>query len=87
MDNYSKIAKVIVERQESIIGPLAWREAGKVSGLTVNNRDVSVSGEGKKVLEALVRQYEALFGLASVEACKDAIRGKAPFEQLPPILQ
>ncbi len=86
MNDYSQIAKVIVERQESIIGPLAWMEARKVGGLKISDRSIEVSGEGKVVLDALVRQYQKLFGMASVEACRDAVRGKAPVEQLPQIL-
>lgn len=87
MAAYEQLAKAIVEQQEGIIGPLAWSEAKKVSGLSVNGKQLFVSGEGIKVLESLVRQYEKLFGRASVEACKDAIRGKAKVDELPQILQ
>jgi len=87
MNDYSTIAEVIVKRQQSIIGPLAWSEAEKVSGLSIEGQKISVSGEGKAVLEHLVKQYANLFGQASVEACKDAVRGKAKQEELPSILQ
>ena len=78
MKNYSLIVKEIIRYQESIIGPLAWSEASKVNGINTKGQDVLVSGDGKKILELLVKQYENLFGLASVEACKDAIRPLLP---------
>lgn len=74
MTDYAPLATAIIKHQESIIGPLAWNEADKVSGLSVENKNVLLSGDGKKILESLVRQYENLFGQASVEACKDAVR-------------
>lgn len=76
--NLRSIIEVVIKYQESIIGPLAWSEAGKVSGLSVKNQEISVTGDSKKVLELLVKQYETLFGQASVEACKDAIRPLLP---------
>lgn len=87
--NYTTVAKTIIKRQESIVGPLAWTEASKVGGVTVSGNSLEVVGDGKKVLEALVMQYKTLFGQASVEACKDAV---APLmeeiskEQMPSIL-
>ena len=74
MENYEILAKAIIKHQESIIGPLAWSEAKKVRGASVGGEKVKYSGEGKFFLESLVKQYETLFGQASVEACKDAIR-------------
>ena len=90
MSNYDAFARAIVKHQESIVGPLAWSEAEKVTGLTVKDEGVVVSGAGMKVLEDLVKQYESLFGQASVEACKDAIRPLVPkFDdvEIPQILQ
>jgi len=73
-DLYTKLAISIVKQQESVVGPLAWVEADKVSGLTVEGDDVVVESDGKKVVGMLVEQYESLFGMASVEVCKDAVR-------------
>ena len=78
---HTDLAKTIVKHQESIIGPLAWNEAGKVSGLKVNGKDINITGDGKKVLENLVKQYQTLFGQASVEACKDAVKRILPKDQ------
>lgn len=71
----SLVARIIKE-QEFIIGPIAWEEAGKVSGLRVNIKahEVNVEGDPKEVLEKLVAQYERLFGRASREVCRDAVR-------------
>lgn len=78
MDNYQAIAQAIVKQQESVVGPLAWTEAQKVSGILVKNKEIQISGDGKKVIEKLVFQFENLFGQASVEVCKDAVR---PFKE------
>lgn len=90
MENYETIAQAIVKHQESIVGPLAWSEAEKVSGVTVKNKQVSIAGEGKRVLEQLVKQYETLFGQASVEVCRDALRplrSKLKGVEIPKILE
>lgn len=74
MNAYTELAQAIVRYQESIIGPLAWSEARKISGLEVNGSIVTVKADGKKTLTLLVHRYELLFGQASIEACKDAIK-------------
>ena len=75
LETQQLVAKII-EEQEHIIGPVAWEEAGKVSGLRVDiqGRTVNVEGNSKEVLEKLVAQYERLFGPASREVCRDAVR-------------
>jgi len=88
-DLYTKLATSIVKQQESVVGPLAWVEADKVEGLDVDGAELSIGANGKKVLEALVVQYEQLFGRASVEVCKDAVRDlveDAGKDQVPDIL-
>jgi len=78
MQEYLTIAEAIIRHQESIVGPIAWSEAQKVTGIKVNNTQVAVEGDGKNVLQNLVEQYKTLFGQASVEACKDAVRPLLP---------
>jgi hypothetical protein len=73
-DIYVSLANKIIKEQEAVIGPLAWSEAKKVKGLRVTDRTVAFEGDVKQTLENLVNQYKALFGRASVEVCKDAIR-------------
>lgn len=87
----SLVARIIKE-QEFIIGPVAWEEAGKVSGLHVNVKahEVNVEGDPKEVLEKLVTQYERLFGQASREVCRDAVRpilAQVPDNEIPAILR
>lgn len=80
------IASRIIKEQALVIGPLAWREAEKVSGLKVVDQDkgtVEINGtDPKNVVDQLVGQYERLFGRASHEVCKEAaasmIAGLAP---------
>lgn len=74
MDIYSQIVSRIIKEQQNIIGPVAIREAVKVTGLKVNNlEDIEVTGDHKEVIKLLVEQYAKLFGTASVEICKEAI--------------
>lgn len=76
--NYSNLAQQIIKQQETIVGPLAWAEAKKVSGLVVRDNTISIENGGKETLEKLVAQYATLFGQASIEACKDVVRKFAP---------
>ena len=65
----------IIKEQELVIGPLAWDEAKKVPGLTVNPSQtfVTLSGDSKDIINKLVAQYERLFGRASREVCWEAV--------------
>ena len=71
---YVALAQSIISQQELVVGSLARVEADKVSGLTISNGDITIDGDGKKILEALVNQYAKLFGQASVEVCKGAVQ-------------
>lgn len=91
MDIFARIAEKIIEEQENIIGPVALEQARKVQGLRLDweKHEVMVEGDKKSILENLVRQYETLFGRASVEVCKDAARAmipQVPKDQIPAIL-
>lgn len=91
MDIFAQLADRIIKEQETIIGPIAYEQASKVSGLTVDptTQEVSLQGNKKEILEHLVKQYEHLFGRTSVEVCKEAVKdiiSKAPREQMPPVL-
>lgn len=88
---YIEAAKKIIKQQESVIGPLAVDQARKVAGLQVSETgDLSLTGNGKDILAHLVEQYEHLFGQASIEVCKDAVREVKPpiaTDDLPDILK
>lgn len=71
---YTSLALNIIQQQERVIGSLAWVEAGKVNGLYITNKEVTIKETPKKTLESLVKQYQSLFGQASLEVCKDAVR-------------
>lgn len=88
------IVKVIVQQQKGIIGPLAVVQANKVTGLKVDDTGgikVEVTeSDSAKLLNALINRYEELFGKASIEVCRDAvkeIKPVIPTKELPPILQ
>ncbi len=74
MDVYSQIIERIIKHQESIIGPIAVEQAEHVDNLKVNwaKKDVAITGDGAKVVDALVEQYKGLFGKTSVEVCREA---------------
>jgi len=76
MAPFDSIASSIIKEQQLIIGPLAWSEAKKVSGLSVVSQErgeVHVEGgDLKGVIDKLVAQYERLFGRASHEVCREA---------------
>lgn len=74
MDVFAEAAQKIIREQEGIIGPVALEQAKKVPGLNVNGK-VSIEGDQKEVLNKLIKQYEQLFGQASVEVCKEAVSG------------
>ncbi len=91
MEPYSQIVSQIIKDQEVIIGPIALEQARKVSGLEIENlNDVKIKGDAKNVLTDLVEQYAKLFGKASIEVCREAVREtKLQFsqDQLPEILR
>jgi len=73
-----QMAAKIIGQQELVIGPLAWSEAGKVSGLRVDalrHEAVIANGDAKETVNRLVAQYERLFGRASREVCREAVAG------------
>ena len=75
MDVLNKVATKIIKEQDLVIGPLAWREAGKVQGLHIDEQkgEVTISnGDPKAAVDRLVAQYERLFGRASQEVCREA---------------
>jgi hypothetical protein len=76
---YSQLVAKIISAQEAIVGPVAKEIAGKVTGIDNPN---------KQVLENLVKEYSGLFGQASIETCKDAIKDIVnPSVDLPEILK
>lgn len=72
---YTDIIKSIIAQQGLVIGPVAVEEANKVPGLSVSKdgREVTLTEDGKIILEKLVNQYTSLFGRVSIEVCKEAI--------------
>ena len=78
MDPVAQAASKIIKEQQAIIGPVALDQAKKVSGMTVTSADdIKITGNKKQALEGLVRQFEKLFGKASVQVCREAFSGYA----------
>jgi hypothetical protein len=91
MDIFTQITIKIIKSQREIIGPMAIDLAKHVDGLTVTNPDnISISASPKIVITDLVNKYAQLFGKASIEVCKDAVREikpPVPVDELPDILK
>ncbi|MCE9548886.1 hypothetical protein K8Q98_00595 [Candidatus Nomurabacteria bacterium] len=92
METILQIPIRIIKEQELVIGPLAWVEASKVSGLTVDSShsSVSLTGDAKDVINRLVAQYERIFGQASHAVCHEAVEdliAKMPAEEVPSSLR
>lgn len=91
MDIFGTIVEKIIKEQEKIIGPIALEQARKVQGLNVDmqKHEIKFVGNQKEILEKLVEQYQHLFGQASVEVCREAVKGiiaGAPKESIPSLL-
>jgi hypothetical protein len=91
MDIFGRIVSKIISEQETIIGPLALEQAKKIDGLKVDweKHEVAFDGDEKTILDKLVQKYNNLFGLASVEVCKEAVNkiiAVTPKDQVPQIL-
>ena len=73
---FQQISIRIIKEQELVIGPVAWEEAKKVDGLSVNQQtgEVVITGDPKDILNRLVAQYSRLFGQVSREVCKEAVQ-------------
>ncbi len=92
---HQKIVIKIIKEQSLIIGPLAWDEARKVEGLTVTDHtEATITIEGasnaKNVIDQLVAQYQRIFGKASHEVCREAVRdivAEMPKESVPESLK
>jgi len=90
-DITTQMAEKIIKEQEGIIGPVAYEQATKVQGITIDqmSHHIKLEGDKKVVLENLVKQYEQLFGKISIAICKEAVRGvieNVPSDQIPQIL-
>jgi len=90
-DITTQMAEKIIREQEGIIGPVAYEQATKVPGISIDktNHNITLNGDKKIIVENLVKQYEQLFGKISIAICKEAVRGiiiNAPADQVPQIL-
>ena len=91
MDPIAQAVSKIIKEQQAIIGPVALAQAKKVTGLVIGEGDdIKITGNKKQILENLVKQFENLFGKASVQVCKEAFgpfSDKIPAAEIPDILK
>jgi hypothetical protein len=88
------LVKAIVTEQKGVIGPLAVPRANQVAGLKITDDlksiTISASANPTQVLSDLVKQYELLFGQASIGACKEAVKkimSQIPNQDIPDFLR
>lgn len=91
-DLYFQIAERIISEQESIIGPIAVEQAGRVKGLKVNwdKHEISFKGNESDIIEELIESYRDFFGQVSVEVCRHAVKklvSQLPVDQQPALLK
>ncbi len=94
MGDLVTVVQSIILSQQNVVGPLALEQANTVSGILVDeNGKVKITlkkdATSKDILQKLVKKYEQLFGQASIEVCKDAIKEsgvKLDESELPDIL-
>lgn len=89
---FSQMVIKIISEQENIIGPLAVEQALKVNGLNLDwpHKQITVNGNEKAIIDNLIKQYEKIFGRASVEICKEvasSFLGQLTKNETPTILQ
>lgn len=65
--DYKKIINAIIVSQEKVVG---YQIANEIAETISSNKDKP----DKSTVENLVLEYQKLFGQASVETCKDALR-------------
>lgn len=94
MGDITTVIESIIVSQQNVMGPLALEQANTVSGLLVDESGkvkitLKKNATTKDLLQNLVKKYEQLFGRASIEVCKDAIKEsgvKLDKKDLPDIL-
>lgn len=90
MNAYEQAVSKIIQEQQLIIGPLAIDQARKIKGIEVETDAVRLIGDGKDLLNSLVKRYSEFFGQASIEVCKDAVHditSKMTPDQIPDVLK
>lgn len=75
MAQYEKAILTITKEQGKIVGKtLAFQMTSLVHNLNIKNGKVEITGDPKVVLKDLIDQYANLFGKASIEVSKEAIK-------------
>lgn len=74
-DIFAQLALKIIKEEEKLIGPKAWELAMNVPGLFVDsNHILKVEGNKNETINQLIAQFEQIFGNASRELARDAIK-------------
>ena len=61
--DYEKIIKIVIEKLEKILGPMAIEAARSIKGIEISkDNKITITGEGKQVLYDLITNYEKFLG-------------------------
>lgn len=75
ISSYEKAILTITQEQGKIVGQgLAIQMAELVDDLHIKGNKVEIIGDPKTVLKDLIDQYASLFGKASIEVSKEALK-------------
>ena len=86
LEIYKSIVLAIIKEQENIIGPVAIMQANVVKGIELQNGTVqfTTDEDPKIIVHRLVEAYAELFGRASIELSKEAVRYLNPPKNILP---
>jgi hypothetical protein len=95
MTIYDQIATKIIKEQELLMGPVAWYQANKVTGLHIIDQKIGTvhiedNLDNRVVIDNLVNKYADLFGRVAREVCKEtvtALIAELPKSEVPSSLQ
>ncbi len=75
MEKYIKAIKIITEEQSKVVGKdLAHGLAKGVTGIKIEREIITITGDPIDILKNLVDRYSLLFGKASIEVAKGALK-------------
>lgn len=75
ISKYKQAVLLITKEQEKIVGKqVAIALSKQVQNLEIKNGSVNIEGDPKTVLQNLIDQYATLFGKASIEVSKQALK-------------
>lgn len=89
MSDYNDLVKGMVQQMETIIGPVAIRQANQISGLETNGETI-IKGNPARIVKQLIEKYMVITGPVALTLAKKAARPilkKDPKLKVPDLLK